>query len=595
MTRIRVLFFSDPRNPSNPRHPRPSGTSAVGVLAADLWLLLALRARSAVNAVRFARPLHRLVGALLGGASLLLFVGIFAAFRVLLAAVAQTGDEALLHALVGRTFLFLFLFLLAGAVPFVSGALFAPGDLALLLAAPVRPGAVVVARLLDAAIVSSAQFVVIGLPLLVASAAGVGLPVWGWLVAFLLFLLFLLLPALLTAALLLVVARVIGLRRVRGAVALASALLAVGMCLLMVGEFAGRAGRIGAGGVAAISRSAAEGTFRLPAPPDFLPSTWASNALVALASPRPARAFVPFGALLLATLFSGALAVLAGRRVLLGETLLEGEGGGTGGTGKASALEKGLGRVGALSPAARALVAKDARYVARDLVLLSQIGIPIILYLVPFVIAGRAGGSGAAVMGREEIWGLSAALVGVIAYMETSILGLSSVGLEGRGFWMILHAPVGAATFVRAKFVFACGTSLVLCLPLYLFSCLLFGMGAVVTLAGTGVLIVACAALSGLAVGIAGLFPRFVYDNPAHRASLAALIWGFVGATVYVLLAGAALGGGAWLAVQPQWTGPRAGLVWAVAGALFCLLSLLTAVVPLLLARGRLNGYAWEE
>lgn len=561
----------------------------------DLWLLLALRARSAGNAVRFAKPLYRRIGALLGGASLLLFVGIFAAFRVLLAAVAQTGEPDLLHALIGRTFLFLFLFLFAGAVPFVSGALFAPGDLTLLLATPVRPGAVVAARLLDAAVVSSAQFVVIGLPLLVASAAGVGLPWWSWLVVPLLVSLFLLLPALLTAVLLLTVARLVGLRRVRAAVAVASAILAVGMCLLMVGEFAGQAGRIGAGGVAAISRSAAEGTFRLPAPPAFLPSTWASNALIALASPRPGRAFVPLGALLLATLVSGALAVTVGRRVLLGETLLEGDGVGAGGTGKASALEKGLARVGALSPAARALVAKDARYVARDLVMLSQIGIPVILYLVPFVIAGQAG-SGAAAMGRAETWGLSAGLVGVIAYMETSILGLSSVGLEGRGFWMVLHAPVSAATLVRAKFAFACGASLALCLPLYLFSCLVFGMGTLVTLAGTGVLIVACAALSGLAVGIAGIFPRFVYDNPAHRASLAALVWGFVGATIYVVLAGAVLGGGAWLAGQQTLAGKSsAPFVWSVAGALFCLLSLLTALIPLLLARARLGGYAWEE
>ena len=569
----------------------------MGALAADLWLLLRLRARSAWNAVRFAKPLHRRVGAVLGLGSLLLFAGIFAAFRVLLAAVAQTGETDLLHALIGRTFLFLFLFLLAGAVPFVSGALFAPGDLALLLAAPVRPGAVVVARLLDAALVSSAQFVVIGLPLLVASAASVGLVGWGWLAVPFLVLLFLLLPALLTAALLLGVARVVGLRRVRGAVALASALLAVGMCLLMVGEFAGQAGRVGAGGIAAISNAAAGGAFRLPAPPSFLPSTWASDALIALASPRPARSFVPFGALLVATLFSGALAVLVGRRVLLGETLLEGDNGGAGGTGKTSALEKGLGRIGTLSPAARALVAKDARYIARDLVLLSQIGIPVILYLVPFVIAGRASGTGAA-LGQSEVWGLSAGLVGVIAYMETSILGLSSVGLEGQGFWMVLHAPVGAATFVRAKFVVACGASLALCLPLYLFSCVVFGASAPVTLAGTGVLIVACAALSGLAVGIAGVFPRFVYDNPAHRASLAALIWGFVGATVYVLLAGVVLGGGAWFSLQPQWSGPRGGgasLIWAATGALFLLLSLLTAVIPLLLARARLDGYAWEE
>jgi hypothetical protein len=188
---------------------------------------------------------------------------------------------------------------------------------------------------------------------------------------------------------------------------------------------------------------------------------------------------------------------------------------------------------------------------------------------------------------------LSVSLVGVIAYMETSILGLSSVGLEGRGFWIVLHAPVGAAAFVRAKFAVALGTSLAICVPLLLFSCLAFRVPLTTTLATMTALVFACVALCGLAVGIAGLFPRFVYDNPAHRASLAALVWGFVGATAYVIVLGIILGGGAWLALQQDGTGKA--LVLGLTALLFALFSLLTASVPLLLARGRLTGYAWEE
>lgn len=565
---------------------------SISPVFADLALLLGQRARAARNAVRFAPRVHRLVGGALGLGGLALFAGIFAAFFVLLLGAREAGNVLLVHALVGRTFLFLFLFLLAGAVPFVSGTLFAPGDLPLLLASPARPGAVVIARLLDAVWVSSAQFIVIGLPLLFASAGALGLAWWGWLVFGLLVALFLLLPALLTAVLLLVLARAAGLRRVRAAVALLSALLAVGMCLLLVSEFAGQTNRIGATGLRAVTvalSGSAAGLDVPPAPP-YLPSAWATDALIALASPRPANALAPLGLLLGTTLACGALAAWLGRRVLLGETLLEGEGG-TGAAGKTgeSAFERLLQRWG-LSPAVRALVVKDVRYVGRDLVLLSQIGVPVILYLVPFVIAGqlRRGGAG---IGGTELWALSAGLVGVIAYMETSILGLSSIGLEGRGFWTVLHAPVGAEAFVRAKFVVAFGASLLLCVPLLLFSSLVFGIGAGTTLVAAGVLVFACAALCGLSVGIAGLFPRFVYDNPAHRASLAALVWGFVGATLYVVLAGLTIGGGAWLAFQQA---EKSALVRAGTSALFVLLSILTAVVPLLLARSRLDGYAWE-
>ena len=552
----------------------------------DLRLLFALRWRMAVNGARFAKPLHRLVGTLLAVGGLLLFAAIFVLFSLLLIA-ARAAGEGVLHPLIARTILFLFLFLLAGAVPFVSSTLFAPGDLPLLLASPARPGALVVARLWDAALVSSAQFLVIGMPLLVASAAVLGLAWWGWLVFVVLLAAFLLLPALLTAAFLLLIARIVGLRRVRAAVAVASALLAVGMCLLMVSEFAGQVNGLGTGGLQALGQ--ADGArLNLPRPPAWLPSTWAADALIALGSPRPAGAAGPLAALLGATLLCGTACVAVGRRVLLSETLLEGEGADGIGT-RPGALDR-LMEALPLAPAVRALIAKDVRYVLRDLVLLSQIGIPIILYLVPFVIAGQVGGRGG--VGAPELWALSTSLVGVIAYMETSILGLSSVGLEGQAFWVVLHAPVSAGGLLRAKFAVAFGASVAVCLPLLLFSCLVFRVGAPWTLITVGVLIVSCAALCGLAVGIAGLFPRFVYDNPAHRASLAALIWGFVGATTYVVVATLVLGGGVLVASQfPE----RAAPVLTGAALLFCLLSAVAALAPLLLARGRLTGYAWEH
>lgn len=110
-----------------------------------LGLLLNMRWRAARNAVRFARPAHRLLGAALSLGGAALFVVLFLIFAALLSATRATGEETL-HRLIARTLLFLFLFLLGGAVPFVASTLFAPGDLPLLLAAPARPLAVVVAR-----------------------------------------------------------------------------------------------------------------------------------------------------------------------------------------------------------------------------------------------------------------------------------------------------------------------------------------------------------------------------------------------------------------------------------------------------------------
>nr|CAA9275917.1 hypothetical protein AVDCRST_MAG63-3239 [uncultured Armatimonadetes bacterium] len=528
-------------------------------MLAHLRLLLGMRLRAARNGVRFASVRERWFLAGLAAASLALFVVIAGAFGGLLWGTRRLGEDTL-HLLIARTLLYLFLLLLGSAVPFAASTLFAPGDLVLLLATPARPAAVVLARLVDVVLVASAQFVVIGVPLLVGSAAALRLPFWAWPVFVALVLLFLALPPLLTAALLLLLARVVGLRRVRAVVALVSVVLAVGLCLLSVSEIAGQANSI-----SRLARGALpDRAWNLSPVPAWMPSTWASDALIGLASPLPARAVAPLLLLLVATLACGAASLAVGRRVLLGETLLEGEGRGSLAAGERT-FDRFLRVVPLLSPPARALVAKDTRYLLRDLVLLSQAGIPVILYLVPFVLAGAVLQQGAESL---DLFYFSASMIATIAFMETSILGLSSVGLEGRAFWAVLHAPVSVAQFLWAKFVWAFGLSVALCVPLFLISCAVFRAPLSWGLAGAGALGLVCAALCGLAVGIAGLFPRFVYDNPAHRASVSALIWGFVGATGYILIAGIALGGGLFLALQwPE----RAVLVRTGASVFFAL------------------------
>lgn len=542
-------------------------------------LLLRVRLRSAVNAIRFARPGQRWLGAALSGGALVLFFLLLFLFGAFLAAARTAGPSALLS-LIDRTLLFSWLFLLASSVPFVSQALLSPGDLPLLLATPARPAAVVSARLLDAVVASLAQFLVIGVPLLVASAWALDLPYWGWAVFVLIVVPFLLLPPLLVAASLLLLARLVGPRRVRLAVVLVSALLAVGMCLLMVDEAARQTGaalrltedRL-AGGSAPTLR--------------WLPPNWAGEALRALGEREPVHTLFPLALLLLATAGCAVVAVSLGHGVLLNLELLEGEGASIR-TEQSNLLDNLLGLLPFSAPA-RALIVKDLRYIARDLVLLSQIGIPLILYLVPFIIAGQMQAYGAR---PQELFALSAGVVATIGFMETSILSLSSVGLEGRAFWTVLHAPLSAGQFVRAKFIAAFAVSTGLCLPLLVVSCSLFRVPPTWLTTGIGLLLIACAALCGLGVGIAGLFPRFVYDNPAHRASLSALIWGFVGATIYVVVSVLMLAGGA-VAVF-HWPEHRVLLLGGMTG-LFLLFSLLTAVVPLLLACRRLDAYAWEE
>ena len=179
----------------------------------------------------------------------------------------------------------------------------------------------------------------------------------------------------------------------------------------------------------------------------------------------------------------------------------------------------------------------------------------------------------------------------VIVYMATSIISLTSVGLEGRGGWMPLASPVTRGQFLRAKWLLSFGLSWLIVLVLTLIAWPAFGLSGTLVWQSLVVYLCACFALSGVGVGLAGLFPRFIYENPAHRASMWALVLGFVFATAYLVVSGliAAL---AYLGVT------RGGL--AVSGVLtlsvsaFVLVSLLTGIIPVALATRRLRNYEWE-
>lgn len=550
----------------------------------SLRVLLGQRLRAANNTLRFATSPERLFIAVFAFGALAIFLLVFLGGTALLGTARSSGGDDVLVSLVQRLCGFSFLFLLAGGIPFVASVLLSPGDLPLLASAPVPPGTLIAARLWDAILAASGQFLVIGFPLLVAAVVALGTPWWLWPIAGLILLLLTVLPSVVIALLTLIAARFLGVRRVRLAVLLASALLAVALCLFTVGEFGRRAERTGGISLAAIL----EAVRAQPAPPAFLPSTWAADALVAL-SRNPGAVWLPLILLLAATVSATAMASVVGRRVLLGETLLESDGMST----KAEPRLKLENLLSILAPgtgnATRAILAKDARYVMRDMVLMSQAGIPIILYFVPFVLAGEARRRGASL---DDLLFLALGIVATIVYMEASIFGLSSVGLEGRAFWIPRGAPLTDRHLILAKWRGAFTASILVGAPLLVGACVAFSASPAILWGGLSFMLVACAALSGMCVGLSGMFPHFIYENPAHRASLIALVGGFIGATVYVSLAGGLLGGG-WFLAQ-QW--PERGREIQIGSvAVFLLVSLLTGALPLIAAQSRLKNYAWEH
>ena len=558
-------------------------------------VLVRARWRMAWNAARAAPPWHRAVLAVLSLFTLGLFA-LIAACCAALVLLTQGGARSALtpatHSLIGHIFEYVFFFLLAGSVPFVAATLFQAGDLTLLLATPAPPRALVAAKLLDAALANAGPAATLGVPALAGVGAALHLSLGGWLWLGVAVLLLLLLTPSATALLLLVSARALGMRRVRAVVTAVSVLLGLGITLLAV-VGTSRAARTGlldpARLQAALQGEAAPSSTlslaREDPAPGLLPSAWASALLEDSAGGHALGRDGLMGLLsltaLTALLAGGCL--LVGPSVLASEAFLEPE------TGTGRLGRGGRPRLPGLSSPVAGLLWKDLKYIARDLILLGQIGTALILFLVPFLLKITQGTAGGA---DNDIFGYGAlVMLLVIVYMATSIISLTSVGLEGRGGWTVLASPVARGTFLRAKWLLSFGLSWGTVLILTLIAWPAFGLGLPLVLESLAVYLCACFALSGVGVGLAGLFPRFVYENPAHRASVWALTLGFVFGTSYLVLCGL-LASLAYLGVTHG--GLPVGSVLMLSVSAFVLLSLLTGLVPVALATRRLRDYEWE-
>jgi len=580
-------------------------------------VLLGARLRMLGNASRTASRTHRLIiGALvLFGATIFAGIGVACAALVLV----MQGDSPpgapltpAAMALISHVYQYLFFFLLAGSVPYVASSLFQDNDLPLLLTTPAAPSAIVAAKMLDAVVANSSQFVVLGVPVLIGLGWGMRLsPVgWGW--GLLALLLVMVLTPVLTACLLLALAHLFGMRRVRFVVMLVSIGLALSITLLAVTG----ASRATQGGTmdyrqmrtvlmrsdtrsaeikSAFTHSlhgAAPTTTKLSlytAGAPWLPSTWAATVALDTAERRPIGrvGLESAGILISATILLLIFCVTLGGRVVASETILEQQD--LESFGRKAGIRDRRTLPGFPLDVA-GLLLKDFRYVGRDTILLGQIGTTLILFLVPFVLRATQPADGTS--SNVDVYGdLTRLMISLIVFMITSIIGLSSVGLEGRGMWLVLASPMARRAFLRAKWILSFVLSLGIVAVLMVIAALVFGWTVSNTCQWLGIMACTCFALSGLGVGLGGLFPRFLYDNPAHRASIWAMILGFAFSTGYVVVC-SSLFVVAWLAYGEAY--PRADVVALIGVVVFVAVTLITGILPIHLAERRLIDYEWE-
>jgi len=91
--------------------------------------------------------------------------------------------------------------------------------------------------------------------------------------------------------------------------------------------------------------------------------------------------------------------------------------------------------------------------------------------------------------------------------------------LEGRRFWILGLAPIRREKILWGKFAFAAGLSTVIVEVLISVSNVMLGSSPLVLWLQIATVAVVCFALSGLAVGMSALYPKFDEDNPSKIVS----------------------------------------------------------------------------
>lgn len=543
-------------------------------------LLVKTRVRGLWNIALYSLARHPALAVGMALFGIALFVGIYYGFRLFLALMRPVSG---LEELVYEVFYFLFLFLLAGAVPFVASTLLHSSDYLLLSAAPVQPRTIIAAKLLDATVTNSLQFTVIGIPAIAACGMSLALS-WGWWPAVVyLVALFLLLPALVTALLLLVALAAVGIQRVRSAITTVNTIMAAFVCMTIVVQASHFQLHEGLRFEArTLSSGSASRSY-------YSPSAWFAGSLIALAQGNWPEALSRMAVLTLVVALLYAACMALGDRLVSADSLVEEDPGAAANPRDAGDWRGGFLRL--LAAPTAGMVAKDLRYLVRDSVLLSQLGMPAILFFIPIVLGMQA--SFRALAAPQEIYPFAMAMAGIIVFMQTSILSLSSIGLENRSFWLFLASPNGGSTLLWAKFLFSTLVSAGFGVLMTVMNTIVFRATPAAALVGCGVITLCAAALCGMGVGIAAALPRFVYENPAHRVSAWALILGFIATTVYVVIVV-----GLMIAVKllaDYWQSPQATVVYVIGGFLFFLVSFFAAIVPLVVGARRIAVYQWEH
>lgn len=476
-----------------------------------LVALLKPKVRGRLNRARQGEA--RLFRGLILGAVALLFWGLLFVMthRMLIHFRSAEGlGEVLAGRMLGLAFLTFFLILLLSNVITSLSTFFLSRDLELWVASPADPLHVYWARLTESGVNSSWMILLLMVPLLAGYGTIYGAGPGFYLLAGLVVLPFLAIPAVAGAGLTLLLVNVFPARRTRDLLALIGLVAAGGVVLLVRLIQPERL----------VRPEEARGvmdflvTLQTPTSP-WLPSEWAADALLGWL----AGGFDPFPLILL--LSTGAAFLVLGGWI---HTRFFPSGFSRAQEGADRRESRVRGRsletmAWWAAPPTRHLVAKEVRSFFRDTTQWSQLillGVLVIVYVYNIRVLPLGPGEGVGFFLVNVVAFLNLGLAGFVVAAVAARFIFPVMSLEGRMTWLLRSSPLDPRLLFWVKYWTGTIPLLAVALPLIVVTNLLLQVDPFLFWLSTGTMVGVTLALGAMALAFGALFPNHETENPAE-------------------------------------------------------------------------------
>lgn len=424
---------------------------------------------------------------------------------------AGLGEVLAVKLLATMLLAFLPILLLSNVITALS-SFFLARDLELLAAAPVDQLRIYGARFLETVVHSSWMIVLVLIPVLTAYATVFHAPYGFFLVAPVVLLAFLVLPAVLGTLTTQVLVNVFPARRARDILALVALLGAAAFVVvfrMMRPEQLARPEGF---------RDLVDFIAALRTPQSvWLPSEWAADALLTPLGLTGSGAD-SFPLLLLVTTAAAFLVLGAwahGRLFLSGLTRAQ-EGG-----RRREAPETSRWNAERLIPGpltARSLVLKDLRTFFRDTTQWSQLillAVLVAVYVYNIKVLPLFSGEDVGFMLRNVVVFLNTALAGFVLAAIAARLVFPAISLEGQSLWLLRSSPLRLSSLVWSKYWVGLVPLLLIAVAITVGTNTILGVSGFVATVSLLTIIALCFSLTALALGFGAIYPKFNSENPA--------------------------------------------------------------------------------